>query len=258
MKTYTIAPKTEKGRSFSADLVAVVTADQLFPEYSSETIRPVWSMWAGSEASLKPFTANLRLGAKADPPNGAKAYNRLEFLKSTRFHLFHQKEPEGTLATFYHPDLFCLDPGMVDPDVAKFILLPTTTWEDAQKVDTREAVAHCLDLGYPLTIDELEALAKVSYLFAVFLDRRTRMPLLADPKFYLQLLCACLRAGLASRPGTSLKGYGYQEWDRQIRGFNQEGLGDVGIKTPLCFLANHIQLEALLIEQVKIFRTKAK
>lgn len=257
MHEYLIQQGTgEKGRVFSAHALAIVTASALFPEGNQDKgIRPAWAMFGGSEAQLRPFTANLRVGAKADLAGSGRrsSEKRLEFLRSVQYQVAWQREPEGALVTLFHPELFRLDPGMVDPEGAKFILLVPSHWLEAQTVDFRPALEHALRLNYPI---EGVSLCKVAYLFAAYLDRRTRCPLIADGRFYLQILCAALKQGLASVPGTDTT-YGSRcsrGWDHhRSHGFDATGLDQVGIQVAISFRASHERLEEFLAEQVAVY-----
>lgn len=225
MQDYIIQPETgKKGRSFSAKCTALVVADTLWSSGSGDTIRPIWAQFVGTDSELRPFATNLKLGRKAEPSNGHKHSNaeRLEFIKSAQYQVAWQREAEGSIVTLFHPDLFRLDPGMVDPEGAKFVMLVPYWWNDAQTLDVEDARAS---------------------LFAAYLDRRTRCPLVADVAFYRRLLAAALDEGFAHSPG-----------DRKIeyaRGtFQASGLDDAGLDSAISFSAPHDRLEEFLAEQV--------
>jgi hypothetical protein len=257
MQDLVIQPQEgKKGRSFRATCVAAVTADALFPEGCGTTIRPVWAMFAGSDAELRPFVANLRLGRKAE--RYTQSYNRrggdserYEFLKSIGYHMAWQREAEGSLVTLYHPELFRLDPGMVNPTGISFVMLVPKEWAAAQRLNVQEVVQHVLPLCR-LSTQILESLVPTAYLFAAYLDRRTRCPLIADGRFYLQLLIAALDQGLASFPGhnfrwpSSRDDWGYVK----SHGFTSDGLNTVGIIHAIAAKASHRDLESFLSDQV--------
>ena len=242
--------------------MAVVIANSLFEEGSlGSTVRPVWAMFAGTETELRPFAVNLKLGRKSEPVTdrygkiGDK--ERFEFLKSVGFGLSWQRESEGALVTLYHPELFRLDPGMVDPAGAKFILLVPSYWAKSQEVDVDTLTAYAMTLGYPLEETFLMSLAPTAYLFAAYLDRRTRCPLVADGRFYMQLLLSALDKGLASFPGNDLKydsWHSSESWGYHSRfGFRAKWLDHVGIEQAICFNAEHPTLEAFLAKEVESF-----
>lgn len=254
---YTISPKGEKGRSFSAERLAAIRANGLYEDaHNSDNLRPVWAMFAGSDAELKAFMTNLRLGRRADSNK-----KRMEFLKSAGWQMGWQREEEGSLATIYHPDLFRLDPGMVDPDGIQFVMVLPNDWVQAQQVDPAGPAEHVLSLIPEGTsekiIEVIMPLVTASYLFAAYLDRRTRCPLIADGRFYFQILVAALSTGLASLPLDDVdywSGYRHQEWGRNpSHGFAASGLEDVGVQTAISFKASHENFETFLSEQVSLY-----
>lgn len=255
---YFIEPQEgKKGRSFRGTCVALVSANSLWEGSGSEAIRPVWAMFAGTDAELKPFMMNLKLGRKANLGSSYKSrpHERIEFLKSEGFYISWQREALGTLSTIYHPELFRLDPGMVDPQGLSFILLVPSDWEAEQKLETSEAVDHVkkVDPTTALADEVLEGLVPTAYLFAAYLDRRTRAPLIADGRFYLQLLNAALAQGLASFPGSSHT-YGRTEGMTGRFGFNATGLEDVGISQAIACMTTHKAFEEFLaLEVAKYF-----
>lgn len=269
----------KKGRSFRATALALATADGLWDSGGS-TIRPIYAQFAGTDAELKSFVANLKAGRKAEKSsNRSKGSDkeRLEFLKTVKYNVAWQREAEGAIVTVYHPELFLLDPGMIDPDGIRFCLFVPTDWAEAQQLDRQGPVEHLARLPQEpfqqhqregrekmLTTEYLESLVPTAYLFGVYLDRRTRCPLVADGRFYLQLLVAALDQGLASFPGADLvyhrsyhRGWGYQEG----RGFdlecgerhNDTPLETIGLRHAIAFSASHQVFEAFLAEQVTAF-----
>jgi len=229
MQEYTVcSDPTKKGRSFTARCVAVVVADHLWASGShSDIIRPIWAQFIGSDAGLRPFATNLRLGRKVESSGSRRSGTRIECLKSAGYQLSWQREPEGTILTVYLPDLFRLDPGMVDPEGARFVMLPPRWWVEAQTVASADA-------------------ARAS-LFAAMLDRRTRCPLPADAAFYRQLLAAALEQGLALTPGDRSVKYAHS--------FAAEGLELAGLdpEGAIAFSAKHDVLESFLAEQCGIY-----
>jgi hypothetical protein len=285
MEDYVIQPKEgSKGRSFSATCIGFATADSLW-ESGGNTIRPTWAMFAGSETELRPFMANLRLGRKAELLK--ESHNRrggddkrLEFLKSAGYQITWQREAEGSIDTIFYPDLFRLDPGMVDPEGIKFVLLAPTDWSDAQQVDGTAAVRHVQAMMKGPKLRErdyrleeraakldgayLSSLVPTAYLFAAYLDRRTRCPLVADGRFYLQLLLAALDGGFASLPG-SKAGYSGRSDSWGVHSghrFNlqlsdshgrDDGMEAIGLRHAISVLGTHEAFEAFLAEQVTLF-----
>jgi|SRR6478609_1349595 len=260
---YTIEPKEgKKGRSFSGYCIAAVVANGLWESGGGgNEIRPVWAMFCGTESELRPFVTNLRLGRKAEPAKGgyrrSNAGERLEFLKSDNFYTAWQREPEGSIATLYHPELFRLDPGMVDPTAIRFMMLVPRDWAQAQQIDDRPMLQHAKRFKHPLDEAALKLYAPSAYLFAAYLDRRTRCPLLADNRFYMQLLLAALESGLASRiiEGNLRYHPSYREdWGHNPKhACRADGLEDAGIALGISFSSAHEPFEKFLAEQVELF-----
>lgn len=278
MKDYAIQPpnKAQKGRSFKATCVAVATANSLWDEGANgKTIRPVWAMFAGTDQQLRPFVTNLKMGRKAEPAeNNWKGGDdeRFEFMRSVGFTASWQRETEGSLVTLYHPELFRVDPGLIDPLTIRFLLFVPTDWSQAQRADVESpaAVRHVQPLVPKLEASYLSSLVPAAYLFAAYLDRRTRCPLVADGRFYLQLLVASLERGFASFPGGDVKrnqhsrdtwglhkghsfnfemGSGY--WDRLP-------IGSIGLEHVVSFNSTHIDFEPFLAEQVTQYFARVK
>jgi hypothetical protein len=214
-------------------------------------------MFAGSEAEMRPFIANLRLGRKAEPAltSRVSASDRFEFLKSVGYSVAIQRETEGTITTLFHPELFRLDPGMVDPEGVGFLLVVPEDWATAQDVTISPAVHHALKLDISYGDLDLTTLVPTAFLFTAYLDRRTRCPLLADGRFSMQLLLAALDQGLASFPSDSLKWRSSrEEWGYNPKhGFRAMGLERAGILHAISFTCDHPTFEAFLAEQVTLF-----
>jgi hypothetical protein len=190
MKELTIQTEQKgKGRAFSASLVSYVEAAVL--PRGNDTIRPVYLALAGTENELRPFVANLRTGKKAEA--GYRGRERFEVLKSSGFQCSWQRTPLGALVTLFAPDYFALDPGMVDPKGVEFIVLPAQRWLRESSVEVPSFVPE----------DRAADVRHLAPLFIAYLDRRTRCPLIPDPRFYVQVLSHALDQGLACFSQTS-------------------------------------------------------
>jgi hypothetical protein len=208
------------------------------------------------------------MGRKAEIAGKSKQGDgeRLEFLRSVGFLTSWQREPEGCLVTIYHPDLFRLDPGLVDPTGLRFVVMAPSDWSDAQQVDVASAVRHVQDLYPRVEAALLNSLVPTAYLFAAYLDRRTRCPLVADGRFYLQILVASLDQRFASMPGSSVQyhtdrsewGHGRHGFDAEVGegGYRGDTLEKVGIRHAISFSASHESFETFLAEQVTQFFAK--
>lgn len=260
-----IAPQTEgKSRSFRATLLASVEADSVWEggQTATDNQRPVWAMFASSENELRPFVANLVSGRKAayvrqDSRWSRKKDDRLEILRSAGFKSHWQREAEGSIATVLLPDLFQIDPGMVDPKGASFILLPTKASLAEHTIDVAPSVQHMKRFEYPVDDARVAELVPMAYHFCTWLDRRTRQPIYADGRFYMQLMLACLHEGLASfsyddgkhRWGGQADKFGRHQHFR----FVENGTSDVGLADGIVFKATHDEIDRVLAEQVALF-----
>ena len=248
------ANKDGKGRSFSATMLAYVTANTLWDAGSNggDTVRPVWMMLGGSENELRPFVANIQMGRKAEIP---KAYSRrgaerFEVLKSAKFQTVWQRTPVGSVVTLFAPDIFRLDPGMVDPKGVEFCVLPDVRWLSDVQVDPK-ARAYLDTMNVPQ--DRKEELLKVAPLFIAYLDRRTRCPMVPDQRFYVQILCAALQEGLASWSKNDNYYRHSVEWGYHPKGFQEWDTDTVGLAPGVVFQASHETLEKFLAIQVKLY-----
>ena len=170
-----------KGRIFEVHLLGLLVADQLWDAGSPgrDVHRPALLTYMGSEQMMRSFTANLRSGRKAEVHGGGASYKeKIEIPK--RSHRFVQRRLGDGLvvATVYRPELVELEQPFLGEDI-RFIFAPSSAWvgERAAEVDVpaenpREVVC--------------------ASLFAAFLDRRTDLPILADPRFHLQIYRAAL------------------------------------------------------------------
>lgn len=232
-----IQPKTEgKGRSFASTMVAHVLEKHLSPD-GNDAHRPIFLAFAGTENELRPFVANLRLGRKAEA--GYRGRQKYEVLKSAGYQCAWQRTPKGALVTLFAPDLFAFDPGMVDPKGVEFVILPARTW--LKPVDA--PVPACVPED---KVDFVRALAP---LFIAYLDRRTRCPLVPDPRFYVQVLANAIDQGMAglAPQDTWRRGWG------QVAHFEERGTEAIGLAPGLTFRASHETLETFLADQVREF-----
>lgn len=248
-----ILPKKEgKGRAFTLEMPAVL----LYGPQNDKDFRPAFAVFAGTQGEVRPFMSNLRLGRPM--VEGKAGYNRhprkLSFLKSTKWRVLWQKEAEGWLATMADPDLFTPDPGMVDPEGIEFVVL-TSQAVLAQQSPAPAALEHLQRVGLPPgALPHLLLLERLAPIFTVYLDRRTRCPLVTDSKFHLQILVHALNQGLASFPNDSLwyPPYHNDTWGENHRDFRQDGFPDLGL-VALSFKASHDAFESFLSEQVVLY-----
>lgn len=280
MRYLRIEPQANrKGRTFTANLLGYVTADQLWEagRTSTDVLRPVWLCYAASEGEVRSFTANMRLGRKAiisatSEPNAYRGRSRdgraVELLRSGDYEYSMQRHPEGVIVTAYMPEVFLLDPGMVDPAGINFVILPSEEWRVQQDIDVAGAVRHLQKIGYLSTkkettyydqplypTPELAAqLVPLAPLFAAYLDRRTRAPLIKDLRFHMQLLVSVLRTPIASLSTEDSYSHRGREFGQHSRvGFYEEGTQTLGLLPGMAVAANHLQIEQILADEVSVY-----
>jgi hypothetical protein len=243
-----------KGRSFRAELLGYCLADHLWEGGSAVTnrLRPAVLVIAASEAQVGPVVANLRGGRKALLHLGQSKPKQLELLKSAGYAFSAQRHPEGVVVTAYLPELVRIDPGMVDPSGARFLMLPSAAWLRAEvsRFDLGAAVQHVeRTVAFRRTgasLDEVVPYLAAAPLFAAYLDRRVRAPIVPDVRFHAQVLAAALRDGYASCARSRSWGWGHRE-------IAEEHLDECGFAPGVAFSANHTEIEELLAEQVGVF-----
>ncbi len=170
-----------KSRRFEATLLTYLTADRLWPlGQAGQAMRPVWITYAAPHEMGRAFTANLRGGHKARVRGGGDVI--MELPKSAPHRWLSQRcEGGATVTTAYLGELFDLGPGEPKERIA-FVFMPPRRWLERQ--------AQALD---PEFRDAAADVARAA-LFAVFLDRRSPLPLVHDLRFQLQLYRAALQA----------------------------------------------------------------
>lgn len=254
MKTLTIASESAKGRAFSAQLVAYVTADALLPfGYHEKNTRPALLIVAGTESETRAFMANLRSGRVAVAGTG-QSYSdeRIELLRSGGYEFSAQRHPAGVAIMAYLPALISHDPGMVDPERVSFLLsVPVSEL----RPESPEAIAHVEPMLAPtahwdrnVRRSDLPALSRLAPLFAAFLDRRTRCPLIPDSRFQLQLLVSALAYE---------RQFATRSSDLHNSSFVEYGIAEAKLAAGLVFRARHEDLEAWLAGEVSKFYAAA-
>ena len=263
--------KGEKTRVFTATEVATIEADLWEGANNGNGHRPCYAVYAGSDSELKSFGANIRLGRKLRVP--ARYRNRsnyeTEFVRSAGYVQAYQRHPEGSTLTVYLPDLFMVDPGMVDSKSVAFVVSPSREWTLAQLIpDEGLLIRDALSCEVPdwqghvygevLTPAMLAEWVPLAFLFAVYLDRRTRVPLLADGRFYFRIFLGMLASGLASFGDASDYGshwYGHDSaasfGHRPLCRFREKGVEAAGNLPGVACKASHEEVEHLLACEVK-------
>ena len=262
MRDVIIAPKDEaKSRTFRAVCLASIEADPLWEggATAGDKHRPIFAVFAGSDGDLRPFMANLRLGRQIIQPSdsnyGRNKGEKMEFLRSADYQQLWQRMPEGSTVTVTLPDLVRMDPGMVDPEIVRFVMVASEEYLSSQKTENAmRAMNHARKAGTKIgEVPEgaAQLFVATSMLFTAMLDRRTRCPIVGDARFHTQLFCACLREGLASYPTEQ---YGQAEFGcHKSLGLAAMGMTEIGAVKPVAFQATHERLEELLASEVEMF-----
>lgn len=269
--------KKKKTRRFSAILLGYITADLMWEGGSAKTDddRPIYLAVAGPPTTLNPFLANLRSGRKAviDNKNYSRTQERIQCLKSAGYETTTTTVGRDSVATLMLPELFAVDPGMIDPHVCRFLSIPPAWWTSEQfhsllsdQNMVNAIIAHARSLGLmsdgrdrllPIprqqSAEEILRLIPLATHFALCLDRRTRRPIITDPRFFLQLFVSALHHGLASVPGWSgYPAWGHQEW---AKGFKMVGTNEMGFSAGVMFTAQHQGgVDAFLSKNVQMYQ----
>lgn len=251
-----------KGRSFRGEIVCYALANQFWEggeNASRELIRPVFAVFACSDAEARPFQANLQCGNKAQCFNdyGHDDRTKWEFMRSAKYTYVPQKHPEGVFVQVYLHDLFRNDAAMVDPNEVKFILLPAKEWlapEDQRVTDHLRAWFGRIDWkdrGVTAPTDEqIEAIARTCHLWARQIAVRTKLPIPNDARFFAQALAACLLVGVSTFAGDR---HSWSPPFGQHGGFITEGLELFGLSSGIATKAKHEDIAKVFVENVEIF-----
>ena len=251
-----------KGRIFEAMLIGYLDAPVLFEAArGAQTERPVWAVFAGSDTQMRPFTANLQMGRRAVVPKRAAGSltdgTKFEFLRSAGYEWRHQRIDNGGCVTVFLPELFRLDPGMVDPEHIQYLAAPTQAWIDALRptLPPLESVREHMKRfrkggkGLPGNTPTAEVLADLlpwAMLFAAYLDRRTGAPLIPDPLFQLRLFVYCLAKGYARFPRRKDEYGGDAAFGQAAKGeFEAYGLDRAGLVSPVLVNMKHKKFDEL-------------
>ncbi len=211
--------RRRKSRRFSARLLALLSRRDFVGRGFGEVL-PWWIACGGPTTTLEPFVANLRGGFKA-----RSFGDEIRIPKSSRYGWRSSSGPAGQVTVAYDPALLHLEPTVPEAEDVRFLLLPSEAW-----------LARARRPG----LDDVDLIAS---LFAAYVDRRTRWPVLRDVRFHRQMLEAARDGdGLLREPAP----------DRAVI----EGLGALGFRSPWWFQASHREVEGFLIEQTARWRRK--
>ncbi len=280
-----------KTRAFRVVYLAHLCANAWWPggQAAADTTRPVWLMFTASERAARPFVANLQTGHRAAlvpyRPNGYSPapVATLELLKSAGYKFLWQRlvgGAEGPLAlvTAYLPDLFVLDPGLIDPTGVRFLALTPTWWAAreaaalaAEPVASTALLAHLRALAGRAGSGAWRAWSQADWLRLVpqavhamsYVERRTPRPLVSTPAFMTQIFLAGLETGLwtlAVPAGAGERGPRRDpdltdRWAWARGGSDSPAVeyqtGAVGLEPPVACRTTHAALDTFLAAEVE-------
>lgn len=178
----------EKGRTFTAHLVAYVLAPKISPPSSKGFDRPVLLAYAGTPSTLNAFTANLRNGVVTTCDTH---HWRFELLKTSEHRYLSYRPADGqALVIAYLPEPFHLRPGAGGLPRIQFVSAPPTWWIDAQEAQLTE------EFG-----DTARQVARAAA-FVARLNARTPLPILNDARFHHALYERALEQPWVLTPGS--------------------------------------------------------
>lgn len=252
-----------KGRSFRGEIVAYACADAYWEggeNANRDLIRPVFAVFACSDAEARPFQANIQCGNKAlvySDYGYEEKGKRWEFMRSAKYTYAQQKHPEGVFVMAYLHELFRDDAAMVDPEEVKFILLPAKDWlapHDQRVADHLRAWFDRIDWknrGISTPNDNtVSIIVHACHLWARQIAVRTKLPIPNDARFFAQALAACLLVGASTFAGERS---GWSSLFGVNGGFVTEGLELFGLSSGIATKAKHEDIAKVFAEQVEIF-----
>jgi hypothetical protein len=220
--------KKTKTRRFSTLCVGFVLAPFLFDGGDIEAEqRPVFVSVAAKDTSLRPFVANFKAGRRAEMTgHNSRGWNagsgRMRLLKKAGYQNFSRKAENFTMTTFYLPQVFRHDVGLIDRDKCSFVSLPPLWWAKKQRQvlsQDETAVANLnryarrvglfddceksivgLPKDYRLTEDDLIRMVPLAVHYMAMMDMRVRFPLVNEYGFAIRMYLAALAIGVASTP----------------------------------------------------------
>ena len=215
--------KAKKGRTFGCTLLAFIEGDRFIgADTEYDRFRPLFFSVVATEAESKYILASIRSGFELSEIRNHSSGKRFKLLKKYGYTHTKQKIEDSIVLTFYVASLFDIDPGLVDPDHVRFVMLPDQAWVDSQ----------------PEGVDA-EAL-----LFLSYLDRRIKYPFPPSDKFGRLLLDQCLVNRLATRSDHNT---------RYVTKYEEHGFENLNLPQGLGFDATQQQLGELLAETIQIW-----
>jgi len=219
--------KTEKSRVFTVRRLAYLRADRLWEPKRGKAseVFPAMLCFLGSRAETQAFSANLKAGRPA-----VCGHDIFTVQTKAGYRWIAQEVPGGVVTTVYLPQLFHLEP-VEDPGWVRFVFAPPGWWIREQAAEVRLEV----------TGEDPQEVAQAA-LFAAFLDRRTTMPVLRDPRFQLQLFRAAQEAPFITRARN------------RYQGFDFAGFTQCGLRLPLALAASYDAVIDFLKQQIALYK----
>lgn len=225
--------KEGKTRSFEARVVGM-TISNMAPwvkPNDDKLIQPVSVLIVGDDSSVRAVVANLRTGRrcwltdrKRNTVRNKQPYPSLD-LTGTKYQYLFQQFDEGTICHVYSIDLYNQDPGMIDPDDIQFIAPVPKQWVEEQQqylqaIDPELkswAIKEFTKVCKPQSLKSehewqsiADSIVECAAMTCVYLDRRTRIPILPDLRFQVRLFLECVTVGLCRYPEQKNERYSRQ------------------------------------------------
>jgi hypothetical protein len=252
-----------KGRSFAALVLARVYAGGACSELATGRDgphRPAMMVLAAPAGESGALVANIREGRKlrlfGDGIFGRDG-ERCEIPKRAKYQIHIQRTSVGDLLTVRHPDIFTYAPGLVTDHVSFVCLPPRERLErEAHRFDTGATLSHVRSLGFQPWDHEQERgiVGLDDALFSAFaalvvaqMAQQVSFPILPEPAFWAQLVCAMISNGVAQqqRPGRIS--------DEQNASYAEIGVQETGFFRGVLVSAAQEAIGALLAEQTKLY-----
>lgn len=207
-----------KTRNFQATLTQWVVSS-LMKGYntalSDDHLQPCYLQLCGDESSLKAVVANIKAGNRLYFPNrksknisGKRLYSGVHLSKSKYSYLWQYFEA-GASVEIINNELFSIEPLDEMGDSFSFIALISQEWCDSQKSIIESSDPEIFDWSRKLFYSKYgeyennkhmvfiaEHLVYFSSMFSLYVDRRTRVPIMPSLRFQVMLFLECANAGI--------------------------------------------------------------
>lgn len=255
--------KEGKTRSFEARVVGMTVSHMAswIKTGDDRIVQPASVVMLGDDASVRAVVANLRTGRrcwltdrKRNTTRNKQPYPSLD-LTGTKYHYLFQQFDEGTICHVYSVDLYNQDPGMIDPDDIQFIAPVPKQWAAEQNVDPilatwakNEFAKLCKpqDLKSEIEWESIaNSIVECAAMTCVYLDRRTRIPILPDLRFQVRLFLECMTVGLCRYPEQIIQGRYSRQWGFNGPAFTSDD-NEMGLLWSIQCRASHDSFQSVL------------